>query len=133
MSRGATAPVGSAAGRPSLPSFVILTGLLIVAALLVLWLEPPCAWRALTGLDCPTCGATRAARALLAGSPGEALAHHAPTVFVAAQLGLLALGALVLRARRRPIPRPPQSLIDAALIGNGLILLGAWGVRLAVG
>lgn len=126
-------PVGNAAHRSSSRTIVLLAGALIVVALLVLWLEPPCAWRALTGLDCPTCGATRAARALLAGSPGEALAHHAPTVLVAAQLGLLAIGALVFRARRRPIPRPPQSLIDAALIGNGVILLAAWGLRLATG
>jgi hypothetical protein len=50
-------------------------------ALRPLWLAiaphfPPCVFRALTGIPCPTCGTTRAATALLDGRLVEALAAN---------------------------------------------------------
>jgi hypothetical protein len=110
--------------------FALLLGVVAAIALAVLVLEPPCFWRAMTGLECPTCGATRATRALLAGSPGAALAHHAPTVLGVAQLGMLGLVAAALRLAGRPLRRPPQRVIDIAIAANVFILLAAWGARL---
>ena len=49
---------------------------------------PPCAFRAITGCPCPTCGATRCVMAVLHGHIGQALGWN-PMVF--AGLALLAL------------------------------------------
>jgi hypothetical protein len=120
---------------PSVPARAASLVVLLAAAtaLAVLVLEPPCFWRAMTGVDCPTCGATRAARALLAGRPAEAFGHHAPTVLAAIQFAVLALGAAALRMAGRPLRRPPQRVVDIALATNVLLLLTAWGVRLVAG
>ncbi len=52
---------------------------------------PPCPLRALTGLDCPLCGATRATHALLHGQLVRALDFNA--LYVAALPVVAALGA----------------------------------------
>jgi len=49
---------------------------------------PPCAFRAITGCPCPTCGATRCVIALVHGHIGQALGWN-PMVFTG--LALLAL------------------------------------------
>ncbi len=49
---------------------------------------PPCAFRAVTGCPCPTCGATRCVLALLHGHVAEAVGWN-PLVF--AGLGVLAV------------------------------------------
>src|SRR5215210_2199200 len=43
---------------------------------------PPCPFRAVTGLDCPGCGTTRALRQLLTGHPGAAVGLNALTVLL---------------------------------------------------
>lgn len=43
---------------------------------------PPCVFRMLTGLDCPGCGTTRAAHAILHGRFGEAFRLN-PMLFLA--------------------------------------------------
>jgi len=47
-----------------------------MSAATLLALLPRCPLRALVGLPCPTCGASRAVAALLAGHPGAALAYN---------------------------------------------------------
>jgi len=54
---------------------------------------PPCAFHAMTGCPCPTCGATRCVLALLHGHAGEAMGWN-PLVFASlAGLALLNLYA----------------------------------------
>jgi hypothetical protein len=61
-------------------------------------LAPPCPLRALTGLDCPLCGATRATHALIHGDFATALDFNALYVLALPVVGLLVLLWLV-RAR----------------------------------
>lgn len=43
-------------------------------------LVPPCPFKALTGLDCPGCGTTRAMHQLFTGHPGAAVGLNAVTM-----------------------------------------------------
>ena len=63
-------------------------------------LTPPCPLRALTGLDCPLCGATRATHALVRGNVAAALDFNA--LYVAAVPALLVVGLLWLVRGRLP-------------------------------
>lgn len=56
---------------------------------------PPCPLRALTGLDCPLCGATRATRALVHGDIWTAMDHNALYVLSLPLMGLVVLLWLV--------------------------------------
>jgi uncharacterized protein DUF2752 len=85
---------------------------------------PGCPFRAVTGVDCPFCGMTRATLALGGGDLGAALALHplAPVVV----FGTLALMAVIALGR-----------VDALMRGRRpLALLGAiaaiWILRLAL-
>ena len=68
----------------------------------------PCPFRALTGLDCPFCGSTRAAWALVHGNPVRAFGYNA-LVMAMVPLALWAWG-LDVRGRfgtsRHPFRRP---------------------------
>jgi len=74
---------------------------------------PQCAFHRLTGLNCPSCGATRGLYALLHGRWRQALQDNA--LFLLTGAALLLRGAwLVLQwARQRPVPTliPTWSLI----------------------
>lgn len=79
---------------------------------------PACAFRALTGVPCPTCGGTRALLALVRLDAGAALAWN-PLVTVAALV--FALGGLVALARALggkgvPDPAPPRWAGGAAAL-----------------
>ena len=71
-------------------------------------LAPPCPMRALTGLDCPLCGATRATHALVRGDLLTALDFNALYV-VTLPLVLLAIGWWIVRGRT------PAALVPAAV------------------
>ena len=63
---------------------------------------PQCAFHAITGCPCPTCGATRCVMALLHGRVGEALGWN-PLVFTGlAAVALLNLYAIVVLAAGLP-------------------------------
>lgn len=74
-------PPAPSAARPWLPPLVVGAGL-SVACLAVAFSDgdvsilPPCPFRAMTGLDCPGCGMSRAARALLRGHLDSALSYN---------------------------------------------------------
>lgn len=89
----------------------------------------PCPWRSLTGLDCPLCGATRAASSLAHGDLIAALDHNAYFVLVLLPLAGLAWLAW---ARRSWRGGPAPSVANRTL----LVLLGVtsawWLLRLAV-
>ncbi len=89
----------------------------------------PCPWRTLTGLDCPFCGATRAAASLAHGDVIGALDHNALFVLVILPLAVLAWGVWAARSwRGTPTP----------VIANRTVLIlmgitaGWWVLRLAV-
>ncbi len=87
--------------------------------------SPGCPFRTVTGLDCPSCGATRAVHALVQGQPLLALEHHALLVLA---LPLLLLGWVSwLRAGlgRRP---PLQATRRAGLLIAGS-LTAFWVLR----
>ena len=63
-------------------------------------LTPPCPLRALTGLDCPLCGATRATHALVHGHLATALDFNA--LYVVALPAMLVVGLLWLVRGRLP-------------------------------
>jgi len=87
---------------------------------------PPCAFRQLTGVPCPTCGTTHAAVALLEGRPLAAFAANP----LAALAALVLLGGgfaaplwLAVRGEVPVIPTPlPRWLRSAAL----LALAASW-------
>jgi len=89
----------------------------------------PCPWRLVTGLDCPFCGATRAASALAHGDLVAALDHNALFVLAIVPLAAAAWLAWAWRAGRG---RPAPTLSTRALL-TLVALTGAWwALRLAV-
>jgi Protein of unknown function (DUF2752) len=66
----------------------------------------PCPLRATTGLDCPGCGATRMAAALLEGDLGAALQYNAPVLVGGLVLGYLWIAWLLQRFGVLRLPRP---------------------------
>ena len=89
----------------------------------------PCPLRTVTGIDCPFCGATRAASSLAHGDVVGALDHNAFFVLVILPLAVVAWGVWATRSWRRQ--RMP-------LIANRTVLIlmaitaGWWVLRLAV-
>jgi hypothetical protein len=88
-----------------------------------------CAWRAVTGLDCPLCGSTRAAAALGNGDLVGALDHNAWFVLAVLPLSLLAWGAWTRRSWRG---RPAPIVSSRALVAVSVMTALWWVVRLAV-
>lgn len=76
----------------------------------------PCPFKAITGLDCPFCGTTRALHDLLNGDIVSALSHNLVTISL---LFIIGLTFLISRLRKRPAPR----LSNATWIAIGVFLL----------
>jgi uncharacterized protein DUF2752 len=109
-----------------------------LAASCYLWLSlgmpwPVCLFRRLTGLPCPTCGATRCAMSLLHGDPGGAWRHN-PLIFLcyaaALILNLYAACVLLFRLPRARLDHLPSGikrclcvLLVCALATNWIYLL----------
>lgn len=66
----------------------------------------PCLFRAATGLDCPGCGATRMAAALLQGDLGAALQYNAPVLVAGLVVGYLWIAWMLQRFGLARLPRP---------------------------
>lgn len=91
---------------------------------LLIGLAPTCAFKSLTGYDCPLCGGTRAVSALARGDIASAWRFNAAVV-----LGLAAAPAAALviaRRRARGAAVSPSRTRIAWAAGLGL--LAAWGV-----
>jgi hypothetical protein len=91
------------------------------------WMRPAgcavslCILRNVTGLPCPTCGSTRAVRALAAGRPLEALGHNPLVVSAlacgAAWLAWRAVGAPRARsAGGRPVSGAALAIVAVLLV-----------------
>ena len=89
----------------------------------------PCPWRTLTGLDCPFCGATRAAASLAHGDVIGALDHNALFVLVILPLAVLAWGKWAARSWRG-LPTPV--IANRTVLVLMAITAGWWVLRLAV-
>lgn len=87
-----------------------------------------CPWRALTGIDCPLCGSTRAVAALAHGEVMQAVDRNAFLVLVLIPVAVLAWFAWVRAAREGRSMNPP-AWFAWAFAGS---LLVWWGMRLAV-
>ncbi len=84
------------------------------------WL-PKCPFHAITGLDCPTCGSTRALHAMLHGDIARGLAFNpmAPVLWSLA----LAIVAVCLRS-----PRRSSSTLVRVLVAAYILIYLGWGI-----
>ena len=89
----------------------------------------PCAFRTLTGLDCPFCGSTRAAACLASGDVVAALDHNALFVLVILPLAVLAWGVWAARSWRG---QPPPVIANRTVLVLMAVTTGWWVLRLAV-
>lgn len=105
---------------------VTVSAALLACAWLALHLPwPRCTFRALTGLPCVTCGATRSSLAFLHGNLATAWRFN-PLVFVGlwaiAIFDLYALGVLSMRARRARVvssnPRTRRWVLAAVVLAG---------------
>lgn len=90
-----------------------------------------CPFALATGTACPGCGMTRAAAHLIRGDWVTAIDYH-PLVPLVAALSIAAWGWHLLRRTGRVAPLPPK-LVNMVLVGTGVMLLGVWAARLAMG
>ena len=93
---------------------------------------PPCAFHAITGCPCPTCGATRCLLALLHGRTAEALAWN-PLLFTAlavlALFNLYAVAVLLARLPRLRLSLHPPDL-RFLRIACALLLAANWAYEI---
>ena len=127
-----TAPIGLHGWRDRL----VLAGPLLAAALLLMVRpERPgftiCPFALATGMACPGCGMTRAASLLIRGDIDGALTFHPLVLLIAVQL---AVGWVwfMLRRSGKVGPMSPR-VLNALLIGTGIILIAVWALRWANG
>jgi hypothetical protein len=92
---------------------------------------PLCALRRATGLDCPTCGLTRALALLARGAWRESLALHPWALPLALQAGAAWLAWAAWLAGR--LRARPDRWIPHALAVNVVALLALWLARLLTG
>ncbi|MCM1310774.1 MAG: DUF2752 domain-containing protein [Bacteroides sp.] len=83
---------------------------------------PRCAFKMLTGWDCPGCGSTRALHALLHGRIAEAWADN-PAVFV-----VLPLAALCLAAESPRFPRLRRVIFSSGFVIIFIIAAIGWTI-----
>ena len=92
---------------------------------------PVCAWRAMTGLDCPGCGFTRAVCHALQGDLSGSIALHVAGPVAAAALVAGTVWLLTEAAADRPLAAALRHrLVYAGLWGSAGVSLVAWGVRM---
>ncbi|HEX7880368.1 MAG TPA: DUF2752 domain-containing protein [Candidatus Eisenbacteria bacterium] len=93
---------------------------------------PPCLFKAVAGLPCPSCGLTRSGLAMGQGDWVAAFRFHplGPLFVVEA----LAVGVfLAVRRSRGMSLKPAQPIVDRWIVANVTLLLGVWLARLASG
>jgi hypothetical protein len=115
-----------------------LWGVTAVCSLLLrsVWLElaplvPPCPFRAITGIPCPTCGTTHAALALLNGRFAKALAFNPLATVAGVAFVLGGLVAPVWATLRLPVPEVPNPLPTWMRIAIVAVLLAGWAYLIA--
>lgn len=88
------------------------------------WWMPKCPFYVLTGLQCPSCGNTRALHALLHGRISEALAYNAMAPVL---VGLFVVIAWLSLAKHMPLTARPLKI---AVIAYLAVYLVWWAIRI---
>lgn len=88
------------------------------------WWMPKCPFYTLTGLQCPSCGNTRALHALLHGNFSEAMAYNAMAPVL---VGLFVVISWLSLAKRMPVTARPLKIAVIAYIAIYLIW---WAIRI---
>ena len=113
----------------------VATVALAAAWLLLRIPVPPCVFHRLTGLPCPTCGATRCAVHLLHLRPGQAFLMN-PLLFLGfvaiAVYDAYALIVLVFRLPRVRDLRLPPRAARLVRIGVAVVVLANWAYLIVV-
>jgi hypothetical protein len=91
-------------------------------------LYPKCPFFALTGLDCPGCGITRALHALLTGDVGRALDHNVLFV-LALPIVVWAIVASAVRRAGHHVPGPEVRWRPWSTVAAVVLVGGFWIVR----
>lgn len=92
------------------------------------WLiHMPCMFRLVTGLYCPGCGGTRAAKYLLTGQIGKSLQYHPLVLYMAVVVILEVVSAWIARKTGKP-ERYLGHEKTFIYLGVGIILLN-WVVK----
>lgn len=89
------------------------------------WWMPQCAFRSLTGWECPGCGSMRALHALLHGHPLEAISYN---YFLAVSVPILALIAYTGLSRSSRALRWSRWVYSPAMIATLLVASIVWTV-----
>jgi Protein of unknown function (DUF2752) len=87
---------------------------------------PPCLWRSITGFDCPFCGGLRGTSALVHGHLAAAADHNLLVAVGVPLAVLLALAAVLLGPRSRPlfgVLFSRSGLLALAVVGLGFMVL----------
>jgi hypothetical protein len=82
----------------------------------------PCLLRTTTGLNCPLCGATRMAAALIHGDVGAALRFNAPALVAGIVVAYLWTSWMLERTGRLHLPRPRLTQRTRALLVPVLVV-----------
>jgi hypothetical protein len=122
-------PVAVRTRRP-LAAPLLVTGALVVGCGVLRAVDPSggptiCPFKAWTGLDCPGCGATRAAHQLLNGHVLAALDLNAVFVLAAPLLAWWAI-AWLMRVWNGPVLRVPR--LSPAVLRVAVVVLLVFGV-----
>jgi hypothetical protein len=132
--------IASLRARPGglpLGAILLAGGVLGGAAVSVFGLDrlpfPVCAFKAITGIPCLTCGSTRAVGLLFAGDVWGALAMNPLTTLVVFGVGLWGLADLVLLLRRSALEVKLSRTTALVVQGTAVALLIAnWAYLIAV-
>lgn len=89
------------ASKPSLKSAAQIAALVVLAGVVIFVLGYHCPFRALTGIDCPGCGMSRALVSLLHGDLAGSLAWHPMLIPTLITVGFLAVFRKKPKARDR--------------------------------
>ena len=115
-----------------------LWGVVAVCSVLLrpFWLElaplaPPCPFRAITGIPCPTCGTTHAAVALLNGRLAAALAANPLSTAAAVAFLLGGVFAPVWATLKLPVPEVPAPLPSWMRLAIAAVLFAGWAYLIA--
>jgi len=130
-------PPTTRAKRPAEPLLLAVGGGATLAGLL--WLKlgapaPPCPLLHLTGIPCPTCGATRCLQALLVGDLPAAFGWN-PLIalLVIGTPAALLYAALATLGILRPFAHPGPRAARALAAGAAALLALNWGYLIAAG